>query len=61
MHFKMHAGDPTAVSHLLNLCDYGSSPSIEDKQNLFATLASSFDGVVQYNGDNRGFEHSVII
>jgi len=27
-------------------------------RNLFQTLASSFDGVVQYNADNRGFEHA---
>jgi hypothetical protein len=25
--------------------------------NVFATLAGFFDGVVQYNADNRGFEH----
>ena len=28
--------------------------------NVFATLAGLFDSVVQYNADNRGFEHPTV-
>lgn len=46
------------LKRLLNLCEFDSSYSKPDTSNLFATLASSFDGIVQYNADNRGFEEA---
>ena len=53
-------GDAMKLSTLFNLCSYDDSPASKDKANLFATLASSFDEVVQYNADNRDFENRVI-
>ena len=53
-------GDEMKLSTLFNLCSYDDSAASKDKANLFATLASSFDEVVQYNADNRGFENRVI-
>ncbi|XP_013419073.1 putative serine protease K12H4.7 [Lingula anatina] len=41
------------------LCDNLDGASPNDIANLFSTLAGNFEGVVQYNKDNRAFEGAV--
>jgi hypothetical protein len=41
---------------LCRLCDDIDVNSQNDLSNLFTNLAGNFEGVVQYNKDNRKFE-----
>ena len=44
------------VNYLFRLCDDIDPANANDIANLYSTLAGNFEGVVQYNKDNRGFE-----
>ena len=44
------------VNYLFRLCDDIDPSNANDIANLYSTLAGNFEGVVQYNKDNRGFE-----
>lgn len=44
------------IETLFNLCDPLDGNNQMDVFNLISTLASNFEGVVQYNKDNRKFE-----
>uniref|UniRef100_A0A0B7A1H0 Serine protease K12H4.7 n=1 Tax=Arion vulgaris TaxID=1028688 RepID=A0A0B7A1H0_9EUPU len=47
------------IKNLFKLCD-DIDPNIKtDISNLFSTFAGNFEGVVQYNKDNRAFEGAV--
>lgn len=39
-----------------SLCDPLDTSQYVDGANLFSNLAGNFEGVVQYNKDNRAFE-----
>ncbi|XP_071085611.1 putative serine protease K12H4.7 [Haliotis cracherodii] len=44
------------LKKLFNLCDDIDVGNANDVANLYQTLAGNFEGVVQYNKDNRAFE-----
>lgn len=44
------------IETMFNLCDKLDANVNEDVSNLFESLANNFEGVVQYNKDNRKFE-----
>lgn len=44
------------IKDLFKLCDDIDVDNPKDVSNLFSTLADNFEGVVQYNKDNRAFE-----
>ena len=46
---------------LPRLCDEIDISNTQDLSNLHSLLAGNFEGVVQYNRDNRAFEVSVSI
>lgn len=41
---------------IFSLCDPLDTSQYVDGSNLFSNLAGNFEGVVQYNKDNRAFE-----
>jgi len=47
------------LKKMFQLCDDIDPNVAKDRMNLFATLAGNFQGVVQYNKDNRKFEGAV--
>ncbi|XP_059142067.1 putative serine protease K12H4.7 [Physella acuta] len=49
----------TQIKNMFRLCD-SIDPNIQnDIANLYSTFAGNFEGVVQYNKDNRAFEGAV--
>nr|KAG5697556.1 hypothetical protein BaRGS_019777 [Batillaria attramentaria] len=47
------------VKDMFKLCNDVNMTNTLDVANLYATLAGNFEGVVQYNKDNRAFEGAV--
>lgn len=47
------------LKKMFNLCDDIDIANTEDVANLYSNLAGNFEGVVQYNKDNRAFEGAV--
>lgn len=45
-----------AIEKQFKLCDPLNGTNTQDVYNLMSTLAGNFEGVVQYNKDNRDFE-----
>lgn len=41
---------------IYRLCDDIDPTNKNDVANLYSELAANFEGIVQYNKDNRGFE-----
>lgn len=48
-----------SVEKMFNLCDPLDTSQYVDGSNLFSNLAGNFEGVVQYNKDNRAFEGAI--
>lgn len=44
------------IKNAFRLCDPLDTSEYVDAANLFSNLAGNFEGVVQYNKDNRAFE-----
>ncbi|XP_022286435.2 putative serine protease K12H4.7 [Crassostrea virginica] len=47
------------VEKMFKLCDPLDTSEYVDAANLFSNLAGNFEGVVQYNKDNRAFEGAI--
>ena len=52
---------PKTLSSLFKLCDPLDADNPDDVSNFMQSLASNFEGVVQYNQDNRDFEASHLL
>ncbi|XP_053402774.1 putative serine protease F56F10.1 [Mercenaria mercenaria] len=49
----------TELEDMFKLCDKIDPDNILDKAGFFSNLAGNFEGVVQYNKDNRAFEGAI--
>lgn len=57
---QIQSSSTKTVEKLFRLCDPLNVTNELDVANLFETLAGNFEGVVQYNKDNRDFKGSNI-
>ena len=56
VHIFWLTNDLTEWTCFYRLCDDIDTKNTKDVSNLFSNLAGNFEGVVQYNRDNRKFE-----